>query len=1016
MNAPDAVVVGSGPNGLAAAIELARAGHPVTLLERAAAVGGGIRSAERTLPGFIHDVCSAIHPFGRTSPFFAELDLARHGLRWVESPYSVGHPLDDGTAVLVERDLEATAARLGPDADAYRRTFEPLVRAWPELQRDILAPFHVPLWPPRAVRLARFGWPAIQSTARLARRFRDDRARALVAGAGAHSILSLTEPISGAAALVMLGSAHVDGWPFPEGGTGRLAEALAAELVASGGRIETDRPVERMGDLPPHRVALFDVAPRRSRRLPRDRLPDRFRRRLERYRYGPGVFKIDVAIEGPIPWQAEGLDQAATVHVGGSFEEIARSEGQSRPDGIPSNPFVLLAQQSLFDPTRAPAGRHTVWAYCHVPNGSTVDMTEPILAQIERFAPGFASGSWRFRRSRPRSSRRTTPTTWVATSPAAGSTWVSCSLAQASACSTRTRRPIPGSSCARPRRRRVEACTAWPAGTLPGPRFGGSARSATTGTPGGFTVNGRGIGTDALAGTVGPFHRYPHDARPPSIHATASGHEPERRTDPSLPGRLPRTLGALALALAFLVPAALPAAAREPQRPLPNYHPDFITQRERGGTTADCLWASASMLVEKWTAGRITVSKDRLRRLSGDKVKGSNFKDLAPVLRHLGLKARWSPEGGEFVTWNEMRARIRAGGGAVLLGDYHELPRWYGRWAPKFWKKKGKKDNHAIYLDRYDGRTDQFWVMDPLAPAGWKGEWIPARYLRAFAWQTGGGGLWVMMTPTAKRAPFSGVKIARPRRPFGTVSCWSTGRSARPRSTGSCPSQGQDAGGTHQEPAALGITDWMSTLVGEHAAKKRKPTARYAQKTIRARMSTPAKPGAYQIALSLADRRFGRTAARSSTVVYVPGRRRGLIIVKQPEAVIGGKAFDLDATVLNTGSVDWADPEWLSPSTAKALGPRRKTTVRALWHLLEPDDRDAERAGAVPEDLLAVPLKPGAVTHGQLTVSAPNVPGRWVLTLDLADEVEGSFAAGGSAPRTMVIRIIEGRPRTDPGD
>ena len=395
MNAPDAVVVGGGPNGLAAAIELARAGHPVTLLERAEAVGGGIRSAERTLPGFIHDVCSAIHPFGRTSPFFAGLDLARHGLRWVEPPYSVGHPLDDGTAVLVERDVEATAARLGPDADAYRRTFEPLVRTWPELQRDILAPFHVPLWPPRTVRLARFGWTAIQSTTRLARRFRDDRARALVAGAGAHSILSLTEPISGAAALVMLGSAHVDGWPFPQGGSGRLAEALAAELVASGGRIETDRPVERMADLPPHRVALFDVAPRSLATIAGDRLAGGFRHRLERYRYGPGVFKIDVAIEGPIPWQAEGLDRAGTVHLGGTLEEIARAEAAVTAGRHPERPFVLLAQQSLFDPTRAPAGRHTVWAYCHVPNGSTRrhDRADPrpdraLCAGFSRADPG----------------------------------------------------------------------------------------------------------------------------------------------------------------------------------------------------------------------------------------------------------------------------------------------------------------------------------------------------------------------------------------------------------------------------------------------------------------------------------------------------------------------------------------------------------------------------------------------------------------------------------------------------
>ena len=479
-----------------------------------------------------------------------------------------------------------------------------------------------------------------------------------------------------------------------------------------------------------------------------------------------------------------------------------------------------------------------------------------------------------------------------------------------------------------------------------------------------------------------------------------------------MPGRFPRTLGALALAIAFLVPAALPAAAREPHRPLPNYHPVFVTQRERGSTTADCLWASASMLVEKWTAGRITMSKDRLRRLSGDTKKGSNFKDLAPVLRRIGLKARWSPEGGDFVTWNEMRARIRAGGGAVLLGDYHELPRWYGRWAPKFWKKKGKKDNHAIYLDRYDGRTDQFWVMDPLAPAGWKGEWIPARYLRSFAWQTGGGGLWVMLTPTAKRAPFSGVKLAPPEaavRDGQLLVDWKVSKAPKqwklPRVKVKTRVE------RLKNPAALGITDWMSTLAGEPAAKKRKPTARYAQKTIRAQMATPAKPGAYRIALSLADRRFGRTAARSSTVVFVPGERRGSIVVREPEAVIAGKSFDLDATVMNTGSVDWADPEWLS-----APDRRRNTRVRALWHLLESDDRDAERAAADPEELLEVPLKPGQVTRGRLSVTAPKVPGRWVLTLDVTDEDDGSFAAGGSAPRTMVIKIVEPRPRTDPGD
>ena len=389
MNAPEAVVVGSGPNGLAAAITIARAGHPVVLLERLDTVGGGVRSAERTLPGFVHDVCSAIHPFGRISPFFAGLDLARHGLRWIEPPFSLAHPLDDGTAVLVERDVAATAAQLGEDADAYRRTFGPLARSWFDLQPDILAPFHVPLWPPRAIRLARFGWPAIHSATRLARRFHGERARALVAGAAAHSLLSLTEPISAAAALVMLSSAHADGWPFPEGGAGRLAETLAAELLAAGGRIETGRPVERMDDVPPHRVALFDTSPQALNAITGDRLPPGYRRRLEGFRHGPGVFKVDIAIDGPIPWRADGVDRAGTVHLGGTLEEIARAEAAVTAGRHPDRPYVLLAQQSLFDATRAPAGQHTVWAYCHVPNGSGVDQTEPILAQIERFAPGF---------------------------------------------------------------------------------------------------------------------------------------------------------------------------------------------------------------------------------------------------------------------------------------------------------------------------------------------------------------------------------------------------------------------------------------------------------------------------------------------------------------------------------------------------------------------------------------------------------------------------------------------------
>jgi phytoene dehydrogenase-like protein len=389
VNEVDAVIVGSGPNGLAAAISLARAGRSVTILEGGATVGGGTRSAEMTLAGFVHDVCSAIHPFGRTSPFFQEARLERHGLRWIEAPAAVGHPLDDGSAIILERDIDATAAGLGPDAEAYRRLLGPILRDWERLLPDLLAPFHIPVSPARAFSLARFGLLAIRSATSLARRFEGRRARALLAGAAAHAQIGLTEPVSGAAALVMLASAHADGWPFPEGGAGRIADALAAEVHALGGSIATRRRVVRVTELPPHRVALFDVTPRQLLAIAGDRLPSGYRRALERFRYGPGVFKLDLATDGPVPWRAAELAQAATVHVGGSFEEIVRAEAAVARGRVPDRPFVLLAQPSLFDPSRAPAGGHTVWAYCHVPNGSTADMTEPILRQIERYAPGF---------------------------------------------------------------------------------------------------------------------------------------------------------------------------------------------------------------------------------------------------------------------------------------------------------------------------------------------------------------------------------------------------------------------------------------------------------------------------------------------------------------------------------------------------------------------------------------------------------------------------------------------------
>jgi phytoene dehydrogenase-like protein len=387
----DAVVVGGGPNGLAAAIEVARAGYSVILFEAASTVGGGSRSAELTLPGFRHDVCSSIHAFGRTAPFFADLSLEARGLRWVDAPAALGHPLDDGSAVMVRGGVERTAAGLGDaaDAEAYRRLFDPLVDHWETLLPDLLAPFHVPPSPMRAVRLARFGAGGLRSATDVARRFRGDRARALLAGVMAHSILGLTEPVSSAAGLVLLAGAHADGWPFPEGGAGRVPDLLSTELRSLGGTIVVERRIDSWDDLPAHRVAIFDVMPRRLAAIAGDRLPAGYRRALDRYRHGAGIFKLDLAIDGGIPWTAAELAEAGTVHLGGTLEEIARSEWLVATGRESDRPFVLLTQTSQFDRSRAPEGCNTVWAYCHVPNGSTADMTEPILRQVERFAPGF---------------------------------------------------------------------------------------------------------------------------------------------------------------------------------------------------------------------------------------------------------------------------------------------------------------------------------------------------------------------------------------------------------------------------------------------------------------------------------------------------------------------------------------------------------------------------------------------------------------------------------------------------
>lgn len=389
----DAVVVGAGPNGLAAAIALARAGRSVCVIEAASAVGGGCRSAELTLPGFIHDVCSAVYPLGAGSPFFAQLPLERHGLRWIEPEMQIAHPLPDGTAFVV-RDPEVTAKRLGADAAAYRRLVGPVVRDWRIIIDDLVGPAHVPLNPRTALAAVRFASRAVWPATVLARHFRTPAARALLAGCAAHSMLGLAEPLTGAFGLIMLASAHAVGWPIAAGGAGTISAALAGHLAELGGEIVTDRPIASLEELPAHRATLLDLTPRQildvaGRRLQSRRWGRLYVYQLRRFRYGPGTFKLDLALDGPMPWRDPEVLRAATVHVGGPFEEIAAAEAMVAEGAIPERPFVLLAQPSLTDSSRAPPGKHTVWAYCHVPNGSTVDMTDRMLAQIERFAPGF---------------------------------------------------------------------------------------------------------------------------------------------------------------------------------------------------------------------------------------------------------------------------------------------------------------------------------------------------------------------------------------------------------------------------------------------------------------------------------------------------------------------------------------------------------------------------------------------------------------------------------------------------
>jgi len=386
--APDAIVVGAGPNGLSAAIVLARAGRTVLVYEAQETIGGGCRSSELTLPGFVHDVCSAVHPTAVVSPFFRTLPLAEHGLHWVRPPAMLAHPFDDGTAaVLVEPSVVDTAGALGPDGAAYDRLIGSVVRAWPLIEDIVLGPPRVPRHP---IAAARFGVSALQTAERLATvRFSGAGARGLFAGIAAHGMLPLDEVPSGAIGLVLAALTHAGGWLFPRGGAQRLVDALASYLRTLGGEIVTGTRVNALEDLPPAKAILCDLSPRPLLDIAHRSLPDWYVAKLERYRYGMGAYKIDWALDGPVPWRDEQVARAATVHLGGSLEAIAASERDVWIGRIPDRPYVLLVQPTLFDSTRAPAGKHTLWTYCHVPNGSTADMLPRIEAQIERFAPGF---------------------------------------------------------------------------------------------------------------------------------------------------------------------------------------------------------------------------------------------------------------------------------------------------------------------------------------------------------------------------------------------------------------------------------------------------------------------------------------------------------------------------------------------------------------------------------------------------------------------------------------------------
>ena len=382
----DAVVVGSGPNGLAAAILMQQNGLSVLLIEGKDTIGGGMRSAELTLPGFVHDICSAIHPLAVASPFFTTLPLADHGLEYIYPELAAAHPFEDGSVAVLEHSIAETAKHFGVDKQAYIDLMQPVATDWPSIASDVLGPLRFPKHP---LTMAGFGVKALQSASSIAGKFKTKQVKGLIAGMAAHGMQPLTNVSSAATALVLLSAAHLKGWPMPKGGSQQIANALDSYFVLLGGEIETNTYIRSLEQLPSSKALLFDVTPRQLLEIAGHKFSDLYKRQLQKYRYGMGVFKIDWALDNPIPFANELCRKAGTVHLGNTLQEITASEQLTWEGGHPEKPFVLLAQQSLFDPSRAPEGKQTAWAYCHVPNGSIKDMTETIENQVERFAPGF---------------------------------------------------------------------------------------------------------------------------------------------------------------------------------------------------------------------------------------------------------------------------------------------------------------------------------------------------------------------------------------------------------------------------------------------------------------------------------------------------------------------------------------------------------------------------------------------------------------------------------------------------